>query len=537
MKSAASRVRSRALLATLLTFSVASPALLTGCGPKKKVKEERAEKGDAKLEELMSERRKKLIEKTPTSDEPDGSTHPWLAWIGQVAGTVSRAELKKVGVIARGTKTAAIAEALSTWLESQKKFYYDEKMDRKEFYRDLQIALKESEGKPWAMDLAFDAIFFHAAEAARTPNLFATTPTDDQVTRFFTFWTLVWDFRPKTGILEDEVNTLCKEKLEGYCDKVPMELRPFQLMRPYYEKVKAMIAAFRTAYPGSPYEPFLTRLDGFYDKRLAAVPQWKEEPVLVPMRSTAPAPVPNNAVLYITEDGVSLMDNVLRKKDDPEKPWKPDWKEDKELPGQISLLVEDVRSSTVSNFNQSKIFVVPQPDVPVRYIEPLMRATIVGEHAKEWATMIFVGRRREDGSNRRVGYNATLLAADKVIPFKLSIDAAKVRKSCTAFAVAGTQALEAKGFGPAVYHDGKKVWTGKLAVDGTLRDAQGAEGHGEGDRLVPWADAQTQSIVVAVDEDATYQAWIEAMNGVVLRCEADECKTARNQPVFFASCK
>ncbi|MEY3012601.1 MAG: hypothetical protein RIT45_1336 [Pseudomonadota bacterium] len=532
-----SRVISHRALALLLATSAALALPLTGCGPKKKQKEVRAEKGDARLAELMTERRKTLIEKMPTSDEPDGSTHPWLQWVGQVAGTVSRAELKKVGVIARGTKVAGIAETLATWFEAQKKFYYDEKMDRKEFYRDLSVAAKDSEGRPWEMDVEFDRIFFHAAEAARTPHLFKATPTDDQVTRFFTYWTFVWDFKPKTGILEDEVNALCKEKLEGYCDKIPMELRPFQLMRPYYEKVQGMIAAFRTKYPSSPYEPFLTRLDAFYKARIAAVPEWKEEPRLVPMRSTKPAPVSNNAVLFVTEQGIALMDNLLRKPDDPEKPWKADWKTDSELPGQISLLVEDVRSSTVSNFNQSRIFVVPQEDVPVRFLEPLMRATIVGEHAKEWPTMILVGRRREDGSNRRVGYDATILAADKVVPFKLAIAEAKVRKNCTAWAVAGAQALGAKGFGPAIYHDGEKVWTGKLATDGTLRDAQGAAGHGEGDRLVAWADAQTQSIVVAVDENASYADWIEAMNGVVLRCEGEECKTPRNQPVFFATCQ
>lgn len=518
-----------------LALVLAAP--MTGCGPKKKAKEVRAEKGDERLVELMSERRARLVATMPTSDEPDGSDHPWLQWMGALAGTVNRSELKKVGVIARGTATAGTADALATWLDSEKKFYFEQNaIDRKEYWRDVNLAHTASEGKPWAMDLEFQRIFFHAAEVARTPGLFAGNPTDDRVTRFFTYWTLAFDYKAKTGILEDETNELCTTKLAGYCDPIPMELRPFQVMRPYYQKIVAMIAEFRAAHPASAYGPFLARLDAVYAKRIAEVPEWVELPKLATMRSTVSAPVNNNAVMWVTDDFVAVMDNALRRADDAEHPWKPTWSPDSELSGLVSQLVEDVRSSTASNFNQSQILVVPQPNVPVRYLEPLLRATVVGEHAKEWPTMILVGRRRSDNTNRRVGFRISVLEASKAIAFKLGVPGDKGKRSCEAWAVVGAQLFEAKGFGPAVFHDGKTVSVGKRATDGTLRDAIAEKGHGDGPRLEAWADRQNQSIVVAVQRDVTYADLIEAMNGVALACENDECKKVRTQPVFIATC-
>lgn len=508
---------------------------LAACGPKKKAKEERAEKGDDRLAELMSERRKRLAETMPASDEPDGSSHPWLAWVGQVAGTVSRSELKKVGVIARGTPTAAMADELGTWLESQKAFYFDEKMAPNEYWRDLSIASKSAVGKPWQLDLEFDKIFFHAAEMARTNKLFASAPDDDRVTRYFTYWLLVWGFEAKTSLFQEEVNKLCKTKLGTFCDEIPMEQRPFQVMKPYYEQVKGMIGEFRKNYPSSPYDAFLVRLDAAYDKRIAEVPAWSEKPRLVGMRSTVPAPVPGNAVLFVSDEGVTLMDNVLRKAGDPDKPWKADWAADVELEKAINLLVEDVRSSTVSNFNQSRILVLPQGDVPMRYLQSLVRATIVGEHAKEWPTMLLVGRRRADGSNERVGFLISLLETEKLVSFKLDAPG-KGKVSCSAWAVVGGQRHEAKGFTAAVYHDGSKVHVGRLSPDGAYKDVQSADRHGEGERLEKWADAQTNSMVVAVPASATYEQWIEAMNGVALRCNEEGCKQERSNPVFLATC-
>jgi len=194
-----------------------------------------------------------------------------------------------------------------------------------------------------------------------------------------------------------------------------------------------------------------------------------------------------------------------------------------------------VRSSTVSNFNQSRILVLPQGEVPMSYLQSLMRATIVGEHAKEWPTMLLVGRRRADGSNERVGFLVSLLEAEKLVPFKLEAPG-KGKLSCSAWAVVGGQRHEAKGFTAAVFHDGKQVHVGRLAPDGAYKDVQSAEPHGEGDRLEKWADAQTSSMVVAVPASATYAQWVEAMNGVALRCNEEGCKQERSNPVFLATC-
>ncbi len=526
-------------LSSLLLASLLALATLSACGPKKNAKEERAGKGDDRLAELMSERRQRLSASIPASDVPDGSTHPWLNWVSQVAGTVSRAELKKVAVVARGTATANTADELATWLESQKAFYFEEKMAAMEYWRDLSIARNSSVGKPWQVDLDFDQIFFHAAQVARTADLFARAPDDDRVTHYFNYWLLVFGFEAKTSLYQDETNKLCKEKLAGFCDPIPMELRPYQVMKPYYQKVQEMIAAFRKAWPGSVYEPFLQRLDAVYAKRISEVPAWSEDPKLVSMRSGVPAPLPGNAVLYVTAKGVSLMENALRKPDDPARPWKPDWAPDPELGQAVSALVQDVRSSTVSNFNQSRILVVPDADVPMRYLEPLLRSTIIGEHAQEWPTVILVGRRRADGSNERVGFTLSLLDTVKAIPFKLDAPAggaARGKLSCTAFAVVGAQRFEAKGFASAVFHDGKSVHVGRLSLDGAYREVQSAPGHGEGDRLEAWTDAQTASVVVAVPKALSYAALVEALNGVALRCTPQGCKQDRTVPVFVATC-
>ncbi len=563
----------RLFLAPLTLLIIAGLTVSAGCGGKKKKKKEiRAEKGEAKLTEVMDARRKKLISKMPASDDGSGNDHPWLEWVGKSAGSVSKSEFRKVGVLAKGTKTADTGKALARWLEAQKKFYWDQKLGPKEYYREMSIAADLAKGKSYEQDLDFDRIFFHAAQAARDADMFSESrgPEDDRVTHFFTYWKYIWGFKPETSFFQEETNKLCNEKLGDYCDKIPMELRPYQVMKPYYDKVIELVGAFDKKYPGSPYKPFTKRLVAAYEKRKKAVPGWKEWPVLPGIRSTIGAPVGGNAVLWITEKGIVLMDNVLRKLDTvpkpatapvvvdeksgearpikgfkmpkaPTDPWKPDWKRDADLELAIRVLVEDVRSTTVSQFNQSQVLIVPRAEVPVAFIRGLMGATILGEHAKEWPTMMLVGRRREDGSNKRCGYKITLLADDKHVPFKLKAPGTKKAAKCTAWAVIGEEAYEAKGFQPAVWHDGKKVWTGKLGNDGELRSPIGQKGHGEGDRLEKWADQQSSTIVVAVPENATYQQWLEALNGVALRCEPRKnlpprCKKGRVNPVFVATC-
>ncbi len=535
-------------------FLIAAMALplAAGCGPKKKKKEIRSEKGIVKLTEVMEARRKRMLAKLPTTDiKGDAEEHPWLAWVKKFAGSQSKSEFKKVGVLARGTDIAEAGVKLATWLDAQKRYFRDEKMSPKEYNRDLNIAARASKDYPWAQDLEFERLFFHAAEAARTHDMFSESrgPEDDRVSRYFTYWILIWDFKAKTSLLWEETNKLCTTKLGDYCKDIPMELQVFQVMRPYYKKVIENIGAYKKRFPQSPWNAFLDRIAAQYEVRVKQVPKWVEKPVLPGIRSTVAAPVGGNAVLYIEDDGVALMENILRRKGQVPKEidlkgkekelgpaWEPNWKPDAELSRQIGLLVEDVRSSTVSQFNQSTVLLVTRGDVPVSYVGAALRSTIIGEHAKEWPTVMLVGRRRGDGSNRRAGYLLSILAADKAIRFKLIPPGKKKASLCRAWGVIGNQTFEAKGFAPAVWHDGKKVWTGKLAANGELRDADGAPGHGEGDRLTTWAERQSTSIVVVVPESATYGQLLEALNGVAHRCEKEECRIERDQPVFVGTC-
>ena len=533
-----------------LVVLMAAP-MLSGCGKKKKKSEVRAESGEAKLVELMTARRIRILSKLPEKDVREEDEHPWLAWIGRFAGVQSRAELRKVGVLARGTKVATIAEYLATWFDSQKRYYRDAKMAPKAYYRDLNIALQASKGKSWEQDLAFEILLFHAAEAARTDNMFAAGygPQDDRVTRFFTYWKLVWGFEPKTSLFQEETNKLCNTKLGAYCKDIPMELRPFQVMRPYYEKVVANIGDFKKQYPQSPYNPFLSRVSQQYQECIKNVPKWEEKPVLAEIRSTVAAPIGGNAVLYVTDEGVALMDNLLRKKDVAPKttddkgneketgpPWQPTWAPDAGLTTAISALVEDVRSSKISNFNQSIVLLVTQANIPVRYLGAALRATIVGDHAKEWFSVMLVGRNRSDGSNRRAGYMMSLLATDKAVAFKLKAKGSKKASKCKAWGVIGKDVYDAKGFSSVVFVDDGKLYTGKLAVDGTVRSQLAISGDTSGKALESWGDQQTSSIVVAVPETATYTDLLRALNGVALRCEKDECRNERSQPVFVATC-
>lgn len=536
----------------LLITALVAP-LAAGCGPKRKKKEVRSEKGLAKLTEVMEARRKRMLAKLPPADvKGDAEQHPWLAWVNGFAGSQSKSEFKKVAVLASGTDIARAGEALATWLGALSRYYRDEKMAPREYYRDLSVAARASKDKPWAQDLEFERLFFHAAEAARTHDLFAEQwgPQDDRVTRYFTYWRLIFGFEAESSLFQEETNKFCKTMLGDYCKEIPMEQRPFQVMKPYYERVIAEIDNYKKQFPQSPWNAFLDRIAAQYAERIKRVPKWAEIPVLAPIRSTVAAPVGGNAVLYIEKDGIALMENVLRRKDVVPKEldekgverelgpaWQPDWTTDKELERQISVLVEDVRSSTVSQFNQSTVLLVTRSDVPVSFIQPALQATIIGPHAKEWPTAMLVGRRRGDGSNRRAGYLLSMIAGDKTVKFKLTPPGQKKSLTCVAWANVGKQTYEAKGFAPVVWHDGEKVWTGKLATDGAFRDAQGEPGHGEGPRLETWAERQSTSIVVAVPPTATYANLLEGLNGVAHRCEKDDCLIERNQPVFVATCQ
>ncbi len=526
----------------LVAATLAVPAL-PGCGPQKKKSEIRAEEGAAALNEAMAARRKRILAMLPTDDEPGSEEHPWLAWIKRAVATTPANEVKKAGLKGKGSKVEDQAQADAAWLETQRDYYRNEKIAPNDYWRELSLARRAGEGQPWAEDVEFDVLFLHASELAHTHNLFAADPHDDRVTRFFTYWKWIFDFKPETSLFEEECNRLCEQKLGEFCKKIPMEERPFQIMKPYYEGYVKQVEAFKAKFPQSPYNAFLDRIAAQYKTRAAKVPGFDEFPVLPGIRSTIPAPIRGNAVLSVTQKGVALMDNLLRSPENaapdakPGAPaWKPDWTPDPKLLEQAAALVEDVRSSTISAYNQSSIFIVPEAQVPVGYLESIMRAIITGERSKEWTTMILTGRRRGDASNRRAGFTLSLMAKDKAVPFKLKAPGGKAMQ-CVAWAVVGKDLFDAKGFKPVVFHDGKQVHTGRLADDGTIQSLQSAPGHGEGDRLETWADQQTSSIVVAVAQNAPYEAWLEALNGVALHCDKDGCGQLRTQPVFVGTCK
>ena len=519
---------------------LAALLVLPGCGPKKKKSELRAEKGLASLDELTRTRRSRLLAMLPAGDTKGDDEHPWLAWMKKGISVASPADYKAVAVTAARTPMEDKAGRLADWLAAQKRFYIDERLSPNEYMRDLLGAERTAKDMPWEQDVAFEKVFFHAAELARTYNLFhgGREPHDDRVTRFFTYWKYAFDFKPKSSLFDEETNRLCAEKLGDFCKDIPMEERPFQVMKPYCDKIIEDIAAFKTAYVGSPYIPLLDRIAAVYTAKKSEVPAWSEEPVLAEVLSTLPAPVGGNALLYVTEEGVALMDNVLRKPDDPDKPWKPDWTADPAIAQEISVLAEDVRSNTVSQFNQSDILIIARKDIPVSYLEPMMRATVVGDHAKEWRIMLLVGRRRADGSNRRAAYVVSVLSADKAVKFPLTgVDGKK--HACTAWAVVGRDPLEAKGFSAAIWSDGKDITTGSLAEDGTLRSPVVSPAAESAARLETWADQQTRSIVVAVPSTLTWEFWLQSLNGVALRCDmaSGECIKGRNQPVFLATCE
>ncbi|MSP91650.1 MAG: hypothetical protein EXR79_07585 [Myxococcales bacterium] len=528
-------------LTLLLTVTA---ALLVACAPPKKKAEARQEAAMQSVGAIMDARRRTISAQVPQDDVPGDDEHPWLAWGKRITPAVPVADLRQAALTGAGTPVEDEAETLAKWFEAQKDYYLKENSEPNDMLAAQKGAERVGKGKSYEADVQFMALFFHAHRLANNWGVLTTDKRDDKVIRFFTFWKPIFDFVPKTGILEDEVNRLCADKLGSFCKDLPMEDRVFQIMRPYLEGVGKQADAFKETYPQSPWVPFAERIGKVFRAKIADVPKVDEFPVLPPIRSTWPAPVMGNAVLSATEQGVMLMDNVLRAPGKPlvaDKPgpaWQPDWAADTSLIPAVSKLAEDVRSTTMSQYNQSPITVVPHAAVPLRWLEPVLRATIVGEHAMQWPTVVLAGRRREDGTNRRAGFTLTLLAADKVVPFKLKAPGGKAL-ACTAWGVIGKDALVAKGFLAAVYHAGDQVHAGKLSPDGTMSSLHSAPPHGEGARLDGWAGSQQGSVAVVLPETATYAQWLEALNGVALGCggEEGECKAPRAAPVFTGTCR
>lgn len=535
----------RSLVAAALALTVALP-LLPGCGEEKKqgTREEVAIKCIA---DLVDARRVRALKALPTSDDAGDDEHPWLNWIKKASGVAQGSDYKACSIKGEGTPAEEVADTMGRWLELQKVYYVDEKTGPNEYMAALQGAQRVSKGKPWESDVEFELVFFHAAELARSWTLFAGEPNDDRVTRFYTYMKYAFGIaKPVDGPLEDKDNQICQEKLKEFCASVPMEKRPYALMKPYFEAASKLMEEFKTKYPQSPYAEWAGRMAKVYTDRAAKVPKFEEYPVLPAIRSTVAAPYSGNATLMITADkGLAMMDNLLRSPTPPppkegEKPkpaWKGDFAADPELVKEVKLLVQDVRASTVSQFNQSQIYVVTEAKTPVAFIEPLLRASIEGENSKGWPTAVLVGRRRADGTNRRAGFTLTLSKPEEVIKFKFKAPGGKAL-SCEAWAAIGKDQLTGAGFKPIVYHDGTQVHTGRLAEDGTMQAVQSAPGHGDGDRLEAWTDQQTSSVVVALPSTATYAHWLEALNGVALKCsDAEYCKTERTVKVFVATCK
>ena len=533
--------------------------LLGGCGEQKKTGS-KAEIATKCLADLMDARRKRATAALPTGDDATDDEHPWLSWVKKNSQMAQGSDFKACSIKGEGTPVQETAETLMRFFDSQRGFYSDEKKEVKEYLGDLQGALRVSKGTAWESDVEFDLLFFHAATLARYWTLFATTPKDDRVTVFFNQQLLLWNFDAKTSLYEEEVSLLCKAKLNGFCKPVPMEDRPFAIMKPYFDGVAGLFAAYKEKYPASPFLPLADRAIAVYKARAAKVIEFKEYPMLPAIRSTKPAPYSNNATFIVTaEKGVTLMDNPLRVPNpvappppppEPTKPgekapvaekakpaWKGDFTPDPVLAKEVALLVQDVRSSIVSQFNQSLIYVVAEPKVPVAFLEPLIRACIEGEHAKNWPTFVLVGRRRADETNRRSGFTASLAKVEEVGKFKLKAPTSGKMLSCEAWAAIGKDQLSGTGFKPIVFHEGALVHVGRLNDDGTIGSLQSAPGHSDGDRLEKWADQQNMSMVVAMPPGATYEQWLEAINGVAYKCEDDECSRERGLKIFLATCK
>ncbi len=518
---------------TALLIAASLTPWTSACAPKKADKGAAAENIKADIAEVMAARRKRIVSMMPTEDSPKGDDeHPWLDWVKKIASTPQSTEVQKAGLHAKGDGEEQV-EMLAHWLDAMKAYYVEEKIEPNEYWTQLGSARRVSKGTPWEEDTEFETLFFHAARLAKYWTLQQADSHDDRVISFFTYWKFVFDFNPKTAIYEDEVNVVCATKLGDFCKDIPMEERPFQVMRPYYEGYVKQVQAFQAKFPNSPYNTLLGRVAAIFKERGTKIAKWQEFPVLPEIRSTIPAPVRGNAILEITSKGVTVFDNAVRAVD---KGWKADWTPDAKLSEEISKLTEEIRAAPSSAFNQSEVKLVAEANVPVKYFEPLLKSFIIGEHAKEWAVEWLVGRRRLDGSNRRAGYQIYVLPKEKAIAFKLRVGGKA--SQCSAWAVVGRDPFEAKGFQAVAYHDGKAIHLTKVGNDGAiLSDQTVPSGPDSAERLDNWADGQTVTLAVAVQENVTYEQWLEALNGVALDCDKDECKLQRNQPVFIATCK
>jgi hypothetical protein len=538
-------IRLKTMQRGLIAVLLASTALTTAACDEKKKEGSKEDVGNKCLADLMDARRTRSKGFLPASDDAGDDEHPWLGWVKKAASVGQGSDFKACAIKGEGSPAEETADTLARMFEMQRNYFASEKAAPREYLAELEGGRRVSKGKPWEADVEFDYLFFHASRLANSWTLLQASPRDDRVTLFFTYELVLWEAKAETSFYEDEISKLCKEKVPGYCAKIPMEDQPFALTKPYFEQVGKKFLEFKTKYPQSPYAGFAERIAKVYEARAAKMPEYPEYPILPPIRSTKPAPYSGNATLMVTAaKGLSLMDNLLRSPtplpvkegEKPKPPWKGDYAADPALVKEVQQLVQDVRASTVSQFNQSMIYVVAEDKVPVGYLEPLLRTSIEGENSKNWPTFMLVGRRRADGTNRRSGFVATLNKSNEVVKFKFKSPAGKPL-ACEAWAAIGKEQLTGLGFKPIIWHDGTQVHTGRLDESGAMTGVQSAPGHGEGDRLESWVDQQSTSVVVALPHTATYAQWLEALNGVAFKCEKDECTTERSVKIFLATCK
>jgi len=527
-----------------LVVALVITAAIAACGPKKLSPEEKNAAARTEIGKILQDRRDTIVKSFPTDDKADGE-HPWIGWIKRATIAPPTTEFEKIAVKYKDTPMAKHAKDLSEWMERQRLFYkHEQSVSVKELMRDIKNAQASLGDGTWREDLDFDELFAHAEKVMSMPRFFVLPDNakDDRVTQLLTYWRYVWDFEPLTSLFEDEVNKLCKAKLPGVCDDVPMENRPFKVLKPYFEALAARCETFKKTHAQSAYNPIVDRLSKLFSDHAKRVdeafklPDYEVFPDLASIRSTRPAPIGGNALLVITQRGVAILDVPLR---DPAKGWKPNgWKADKELAGEISKIVDEVRSSTASPYSQADITIVTEKPVTMDIIEPALRATIKGDKAKGWPRIVLTGRHRADGSMQRAGYRSVLLGKDLEGEAMVVNPENGKKLTCGVWGIIGEDARAATAFPSVVLRADKRVHAGRLAPDGKLGEIKSVEPYGDGNALETWADQQQGSILVATLGSSTYEQLLEALNAAAYRCTPDaECNTLRSQPVYMGTCR
>ena len=137
--------------------------------------------------------------------------------------------------------------------------------------------LKKNVKDPMVLAMAdFDMAFLHllAFYGAKKYN------GVQRSTYLFKYWQLAFAFPRGYESIDGYIRRLCKEKIPEFCSKQPFETLSIALNRPYYEKVRGLVADFAKKHPKCK----LGQVFNGFDKELAdaqkAIPEFKEIPVL-----------------------------------------------------------------------------------------------------------------------------------------------------------------------------------------------------------------------------------------------------------------